>query len=453
MSNKKTAHSRKREELSSIQAKLRSHDSISDYQTLSQTAANLIAPSEAEPIVFPGLGRRGVSKFRIVHNVDAGTQFGLRARPDIDQPLSVTSPVLQPFGDRRVLATSWVKIDDSANVNMDMGGQNCANYTVLARSVGGFQSLPLATAATLNITLKLASLANAPFSVALLAYDGATWVTPTLWADQEIGGAEGPKTITVTWLATYTDYRWVVSQVSGNAVAFSSFIGEFAGTLISCAPIVEDCSMIDLFPQWNALKAASEAMSIVSMDVLVTYQGSSLNDNGAIAGAYVEDETIEFGTNMYDTLALRPFDRYEGRLAPKGGEEGGAHIHYVPSDLAQLLLGNNGLKELPNMYVAVKGKTGGESVRIDCTIIVNYYSIDPSYNMSISPPISGFVSLLSHLRHEIPMVTSNDGHEKKMKRLLKKGGKFLDLSRAGFAKANDIAPEVIRLITLISTLV
>ncbi len=451
-SNKNKLNSKKKEELSRIATKVRNGDSLRDHEHLAQVAANIVAPSEAEPVVFPGLGRRGVSRFRIVQNVTAGTQFGVRASPSLTNPLSITAPAAQAFQARKVAGKGSAEFLDSATALMYMGNQVCDGYTVMSRLAHGYASLPLVSSPAGAVTVRFDTESDLPFHVDLLAWDGAAWVTPVGWTKSPVGGPYPGVSLAVTWAASYTDYRFVVAPQDGNNFDETRCFWVMEGATISCAPAVEDCAMTSFAPEWTALLQASQQISIVAMDVLLTYKGSSLNDNGSVAGAYVEDESIEFSSTMYDTLALRPFDRYEGRLAPKGEEEGGVHIHYVPSDLNQLLLG--GLdRDPPYMYAAVKGKTNGESVRIDVSIVVNYYSIDPSYNMQVAPPLSGLVSLFSHLRQTIPVVTSNDGHVKKLAKFVKKKGKTaMDLGRAGYQFSQDHGEDIARLATLMATL-
>ncbi len=417
-----------------------------ENDVLGRVAANLIAPGEAEMVVFPGLGRRGVARYRIVRTVSSATSFGVRCRPSTVDPLCLTADAVQPVGLRIVNGSGLIEAKAS---RVDMKQHICDDYVVLARTTVAnpdYVALPLTTNVSSNLTIRLSSNSQVPAAIDLLAWDGAAWVTPALWTTQTVGENHPPASTTVTWAVTYTDYRFLVAPVASGSNNYSgNLCWQFEGNC-SCAPVLEDCSMTSIPPEWDAVKAVSEEISVVAMSMLITYKGSSLNNTGSIAGAYVEDEELDFDSSMYDTLAERPFDRYEGRLAPAGGEEGGIHIHYVPTDFSQLLLGDTEQKDLPNLYAGITGKTAGEAVRIQVDLTINFYTTDPSYVMQIAPPVDGMLALFSHMRHAVPIVTSNDSHVKKLAKFLKKGKSMYDLSKDGFDKLTTSYPQEIALL-------
>lgn len=428
----------------------RNSQSAKQNEVLSQVAANLVAPGLAEPVIFPGLGRRGAARYRVVRTVTTGTSFAVRARPVLIDPVCITSSTIQPFGSHAIPGKGVIKVDGTY---VELKSHECDSYLVLARKNGasGVQTptLPLEVSANSTLNWQFQASNSVPAVLGLEAWTGAAWVTPALWANVTVGKTYGAVTALATWITSYKEYRFTLTSLHGDTDYSADLSYEVSGSSVSCAPVLEDCVMEAENPEWEAIKSVSSEINVVAMEMLVTYKGSSLNNTGSIAAAYVEDEDLEFDSNFYETLADRPYDRHEGRLAPAGGEEGGAHLHYVPTDFSLLITGDDDLKDFPSMYAAVTGKTSGEAVRVEVNMIVNFYTTDSSYNMVHTPPVDGLMSMFSYLRMAVPIVSSNDSHLKKLQKVLRKGKKYYDLSKNGYNSLNDQYGKEIALLSQI----
>jgi hypothetical protein len=198
---------------------------------------------------------------------------------------------------------------------------------------------------------------------------------------------------------------------------------------MSCSPVYDERVMDVYNPQWASLLADSKRARVVACDVLVTYEGSTLDNAGSIAAGNVDGNLLlAEEQTLYSKITSLPFDKYRGRLASAGQAEGGAHWHYIPNHDDEL---SGDLRFLdgdsPMGVIAITGLLPGQPVRIEAHYIVNFYSQLPQYSMRIPPPMSGFSPLLWILRTEVPLVSSNDTHKivKALKRGVRNGVDFV----------------------------
>ena len=147
---------------------------------------------------------------------------------------------------------------------------------------------------------------------------------------------------------------------------------------------------------------------------------------------------------------------YRGRLSSEGETEGGAHWHYVPDDPIQLILQDRRsfaaeMRQQPFGYIGVIGKHAGEVVRVECHFLVNFYSTDPSFAMTIQPAFRDFSSLLFALRTEVPLVSSNDAHLKKLAKLFHNGArKVADFGNSSLRFIGDNEQNIARALALLA---
>jgi hypothetical protein len=219
-------------------------------------------------------------------------------------------------------------------------------------------------------------------------------------------------------------------------------------TTVTFNPNVDVFSLIEHHPDWDGLKNAARSMRVVAQDCLVTFEGSTLADNGSIAVCN-SDEPLIFNSSPYNSIASFPFDRYRGRLASKGETEGGGHWHYVPSDARQLLLQDidESPTNLPTGYFGIAGCDPLQPIKVEMNIVVNFYTLDPSYPMKIRPALDDFIELLYMLRKEVPLCSSNDGHLKKVVNFARK--KVSELLQGGLDNPQHVAKALSTMLTLL----
>lgn len=419
------------------------HMSGLSSRNLEKYAASIVDPGNAEPVLFPSPvpGRAGVARFPLVVEVSDMSDFAIRVSPELHNPLMIshstgipetTSPV---GGDFSCSKSRVVSLADEMEA--------IRGCVISMESVAGRRCLPLSSVAgtTFTVELTLGELTQAS-RTEFLVYNGFTWVP--LWTSMSWDTGKTTNSVPLTYLTTYTHFTFSMiapSQGGVDSLGYGSLDNTFTlrptvGTWTCAAAPAEN--IFDTFkPEWDALQSASEWMRIVAMDCLVTYQGSTLNNQGGIAVCNAS-ENLPMANNYYDTIARRPFDMYEGRLASEGSTEGGAHWHYVPSSLDYLSPTPDTADTPTDMcgWVAIKGMDSSQPVRIIVHIVVNYFSLDPSYQMSYQPSYAGFSDLIHILRHQVPLVSSNDSHLKKL----------LKLAKSGAGKATKLAidnPEMI----------
>ncbi len=395
-------------------------------------ASCMVDPRGSEGAIMPSPTptRAGVAKFPLVFEVTTPTDFGIIVRPDFERPVSVFSgDAASESNNAAVGSFELTHVANTYPYNLSMGRLNSGPSN--AEQIGGAPAFPLQSASgcTLTVTFTMNTKTNVGVggsgtqNIRVLAYDGSAWVTlgttdsvPTVGSSVFLAG--------LNWTASFTHITFLnvitTSYLSVYDVEILPTIGTF-----TLQPLGNVSSGVVHLPNWASLLQASKRARVVACDCLVTFEGSALANGGSIAVCNTDDDLV-ISSSFYETIAAQPFDMYRGRLASQGETEGGAHWHYIPDtpeqfslrDLtSEIQLGD----QVPEGYFGIKGKAANEVVRVECHFVVNFFSADPSYHMEITPCFSLYPKFLWCMRDLIPLVSSNDSHLKKLKRLGKAG--------------------------------
>jgi len=250
-------------------------------------------------------------------------------------------------------------------------------------------------------------------------------------SNAQTGGSQSNLVVAFAYPVGATHFSFTMTPNGGFSSAVPSTAhGTFNISIVS--PGVATCSDISpgasnenvfdvFFPEWDKILEVADKISIPFMDALVTFQGSTLNNEGAVAACACSEELDPLAGSYYSRVASRPFDSYEGRLASQGDTEGGAHWHLLHDDIRAYSLSRS--EELitgPRGYIAVKGMDATQTVRVMVHLTLNYYTIDPAFNMVFQPPWGEADLLLYTLRSQVPLVSSNDSHLQKLVKLARK---------------------------------
>lgn len=151
---------------------------------------------------------------------------------------------------------------------------------------------------------------------------------------------------------------------------------------------------------------------VIAQDVLVTFEGDTLNDGGAIACARVPKDWQGgqgLNSNPYGDILKLPYDRYDGAL------KHGCHVHWIPGDIDDLSPVNS-IEEDEDfgffkMVVAGKMTHPDASIRVRVCTAVAYYSTNPDYGrMDWAPPPTDLGLMLQYVARVVPAATENDSH-------------------------------------------
>lgn len=394
-----------------------------------QYALKMLDPLGQPDLLFPSPlpGRAGSATFPLVLTVtNTGdlANFGIVAQPNLQRPLAVsyngnTSNSTDPY------SFGGVSDPDHAGFPSSLQGHHLG-VEVEEQFVGAIPRRCLAcrvSTAPYNCTLELNyartnSDKGKILTFKLSAYASGSWTDITTQAI-----AVNSSTLTVAGVVFPANTDYISFEFTG-AKGHISFGGSLTPTggstiTISASP-GEEAAMDVHYPQWDSLLAVASEVRIVAFTVLVTYRGAALENAGMISACNA-DEDLCFKDNWYETCSSRPFDTYDGRLGSMGSEEGGAHWHYVPDDLLSLRMSGVDERSTNKMcgYFGIAGLADGQSVRIKAAITLNFFTTNPSYSMTYAPPIRDFSYLIEAMRRDIPLVTSNDGHVEKFKKLAK----------------------------------
>lgn len=390
-------------------------------------AEHVVQPDYRRPGFAPSLcpSRAGTVNFPLVIDVGSSSSvsdFAIIVEPSISRPVRVSH------------LTDIVESNDGVNGFADkvMGSYLCdmnatRGCSVESVMVGGRPAMPFSSAAgcTMNVYSSFLDCDFAAAGVEFYTYDGSSW-TGHGSTTQVVGGGQNINT-GFAYTAAMTHYAFEVipygDTASGSLSAHARMaysLNITAGTA-TCQAGVYDESVFDIFyPEWSKILDVADKVSIPFMDCLVTYQGSTLNNQGSIAVCSASEELIPT-TNYYSAIASRPFDRYEGRLASEGETPGGAHWHLLHDDIrAYSLTNSENIVTGPRGYFGIQGRAANQPVRVHVNITLNYYTLDPAFNMTFQPPWDNTSDLLWLLRTEVPLVSSNDDHMGKLLKLARK---------------------------------
>lgn len=388
-------------------------------------ADHVISPGSGKPSIAPSLcpSRAGSVNFPLVVEISGLTDFAIIAQPDINNPLMITHVAAIPESNEPI-GGSLDKdlIDDRCLINVQRG---CAVESIL---LDGYPAIPLTSAAGATLTARVAISDgdDAAYDCEFWIYDGG-WNLAAAAVSIGVAFGQGAVASSVAFSATATAFGFRMRPTNSLSIGGGTSPGTAHGTfsVVFEGVTTGTCSTGGLqnvfdvhLPEWDKVLSVADKVSIPYMDCLVTYQGSTLNNQGAIAAAATSEEIVPKDGEYYSAIASRPFDMYEGRLASQGETEGGAHWHLLHDDVrAYSLTASENLITGPRGYIAIKGMDSAQPVRVVVHITLNYYTLDPSFSMQFQPPWGELDLLLYTLRTQVPLVSSNDKHLDKIKRL------------------------------------
>lgn len=152
-----------------------------------------------------------------------------------------------------------------------------------------------------------------------------------------------------------------------------------------------------------------EYWRVVAQDLLVTFEGDTLNDGGAIAAARVQRNWTSTSANAYGDILAISYDQYDGPV------KNGAHVHWIPGDIDDISPCSTAAEDM--LFGTLKIVCGGiithpgQSVRVRCTTVVGYFSSLPFYGcMPWSPSAYQLSLILHYMAVVVPAATENDTH-------------------------------------------
>lgn len=152
-----------------------------------------------------------------------------------------------------------------------------------------------------------------------------------------------------------------------------------------------------------------QSWRVTAQDALVTFEGDTLNDGGAIASARVPKGWTPMTNDPYSEILAFPYDRYDGPI------KHGTHVHWIPGSLDDVTPIDDPSDDYNfgafKIVIAGRITHPDSSVRLRVCTAVAYFSTNPSYgNMEWAPPAVDMSLLLQYLARVVPAATSNDRH-------------------------------------------
>lgn len=412
---------------------------------LRDVARMMVSPSTADDVLMPRPFpiREGTAKYPIIVEVtgsdaNAFHDFGIIARPILSGPLLITNQTPGAESSSNKIANWTYDAGNIASAEADLGCQ------VESSLIADYIAIPLVSAGGATVTFSVTS-GDIPFACLADVYyhTGGIWylLGTTSAVDLSLTG----NLVGSSWAIGYTHYRIVlrpngVGDVKKLSCTLNVKVTTTAGTT-GCGDGIVQTRMSTYYPKWDSLLAVADHCIITAMECLVTYLGSTFVDGGGISACDAPQGIPIAGGDFYSSILDRNYDVCEGRLASKGSDPGGAHWHCIPGSQSQLFGTFNG-QDLENDsdircgYFGVKGLLDGQVVRVKVNLVVQFRTTDPSYKLSHPPPMRDLSMLLSLLVKEIPLVSSNDDHLDKIKKV---GKVMARLGKSAYDHREDIA--------------
>jgi len=177
----------------------------------------------------------------------------------------------------------------------------------------------------------------------------------------------------------------------------------------------------------------SERYRITALAVKITFFGSTLNDEGAIAAARTYPGWTPYDTDdPWDAIASLPFANFDGRASQ------GIHAFWLPTDMKELDFRTYGSGaefsslDYTRIWCAMKGVDSTASMRIELDAIVEFYAPEPYYSKDPCPYLRDKYGEIYYLLGLAPCVGDNPGHLARIASIGKKVAKAVDTA-AGVA--------------------
>lgn len=189
------------------------------------------------------------------------------------------------------------------------------------------------------------------------------------------------------------------------------------------------CNVIPL-KDADQIIAEAECAFVSAQSLLITYQGSTLNDNGSLAIARVPGSTIigdkqNQAEGWYDFIADLPQNNYDGPT-----KHGGYAFNMGSSEefyfYRPVEFNAPSTQPFPYLVSAFTADASAGVVRIRVVTVIQFQSNSNVYEQQISPYI-GDERKIKYLLSVINASYANDGHEKAMSYLKSAGDAALKL--------------------------
>ena len=391
-------------------------------------AGFLVAPYDSEclvdaPSVVPV--RRTTVRQNIVVDLAQNNQDGrfyLEVRPNLTDTLSITTASSDPLDTGNYLANlnyDALTAEESYPSDGELAHTSTGNSGTMSTVTGNMVAKKAFTLASTGAVtawhywLTIPALA-APAAITFKIYSNVgtgAWnsvTTFTVVCSEDGAIVNGDlalpaltSAITMSASVAATDPTTSVACNCSLILMYSSG----AGTLgLATNFLVQDSLGLPLAQSIRDL----ESWCVAAQDVLVTFEGDTLNDGGNIASARVPRNWTTNGDPYSEILAL-PYDRYDGPL------KHGTHVHWIPGSVTDLspVITPADAAAYGAYKIVITGTIThpGASVRVRVCTAVSYYSGDPSYGtMDWAPPPTDYLLLLQYVARAVPAATANDTH-------------------------------------------
>lgn len=249
-------------------------------------------------------------------------------------------------------------------------------------------------------------------------------------------------TATVTMFGTTLGIEWISLAVSTTSatVPFDSDItvelfSSGANSVLNIPNVYTSC-LIQNINGADTIINSAETYFISSQSTLLTYEGSTLKDNGRLAIARVPSASV-VGQSGGQALVPTASSYYQwiaslSRNSYNGATKHGGYSFYLGEDEQNYFyrpVEESTNPELPYVVASFStDPTDNQAVRIQVTSIVQFTTNSNIYNQSPSPYLGEDWCKILHILSSISASYDNSGHRAKLSAALKKvGGKVMGL--------------------------
>jgi hypothetical protein len=167
----------------------------------------------------------------------------------------------------------------------------------------------------------------------------------------------------------------------------------------------------------------TQVMRISLLTGLVTYTGSTLNNQGNIVMAMTDPNWEQEASSLYDALSTLPDRRYNGPA--KRGSYGWWSPQSVEEETPQNTEYFDRMPEVSCLRFAIQGMEPGQSLKIEGNIGIEFNSPQQVFSHVPCQPKTPLHDHLSYFFNHLPHVMPNDEHDDVCKGLIGKVNKTI----------------------------
>lgn len=234
-------------------------------------------------------------------------------------------------------------------------------------------------------------------------------------SQQGFSPGSGPNNYDVTFGAHTPFVAFSISWTSIIPSTQSSLVWEYSDATV---PVADFSTLLVSYPL--SLPDTIQTLRFTALSGLISYEGSDLDNKGSIAMAYVDPAWIPNSSDLYAAITSVPDKRNQN--AVKFGNYGWWSPCNLQEEEPQKPDYWQTFPESSAIWWAIKGLDTAQQMKVEGTIIYEFYSPDQTYSHIPNPAKTPLFSSMYNWFNSVPHIFCNPSHEKSCDNVIKSIG-------------------------------